>query len=272
MRFEVKGGGIAAIVFAMTLLSGAVFVLGLMAGYDVGRQAQVDASQLATSFPLQSEPSSGARANPSPAGSNPALQSAALSSSSPTASAPGNAASSADHAVAEDAGSSKPTPSRASVIPARQRLASSSVPALKESPSAAATPAVTGDDSDEDVNPGAGDESPAPSEGLQDKPRVASNAGSPSHKPYNIEIQAAMDIHGADQMMARLQRLGYPSHLVPTEIAGQRWYKVEVGPYATTAEASRAEAQLRRRYDTAYGGAARKNSPARESANDNSEE
>jgi hypothetical protein len=273
MRFEVKGGGIAAIVFAITVSSGAVFVLGLLAGYDVGRQAQLDTAQLATSFPLQSEPSSSPPSNPSPTDSNPAIQSAALNTAPPAVNTPATPAASPDHALAEDAAGTKAaTPSRLTATPARQRLASSGA-ALK-APSGAATPAAKEDDgTGEDENlSGDGSSGATTNPELQDKRRVASTAGSARHKPYNIEIQAAMDISGADQMMARLQKLGYPSHLVPTEIAGQRWYKVEVGPYATTAEASNAEAQLRQRYDTVYGGAARENYPARESAADNSEE
>jgi cell division septation protein DedD len=91
-------------------------------------------------------------------------------------------------------------------------------------------------------------------------------------KPYNIQIEAAMDISGADQMMVRLRKLGYPSHLVPTEIAGQRWYKVEVGPYATVEAASSAEAQLRQKYDSIYGRAGSNNSASQTNVGDNSEE
>jgi hypothetical protein len=62
--------------------------------------------------------------------------------------------------------------------------------------------------------------------------------------------------------------------LVPTEIAGQRWYKVEVGPYATAGEASAAEAILRQRYDSTYGGVAQDgaHSPAQATGDENSEE
>ena len=54
-------------------------------------------------------------------------------------------------------------------------------------------------------------------------------------------------------MVSRLQALGYQAHTVPTEINGSTWYKIEVGPYATQAEASAAEAQLRQKYNSAYG-------------------
>jgi cell division protein FtsN len=81
-----------------------------------------------------------------------------------------------------------------------------------------------------------------------------------------------MDISGADEMMGRLRRLGYSAHLVPTDISGQRWYKVEVGPYATADEASSAEAALRRRYDATYGGVARGGSSRSRANVDDSEE
>jgi DedD protein len=278
MRFEVKGGGIAAIVFAMTLLSGAVFVLGLLAGYDVGRQAQLDTAQLATSYPLQSAPSSGAPPNPSPAEpGNPAVQSASTTASPATAgSTPVTAASAADRSIARDSVSPKLRASQPSATPARQRLASSSIPSATEPPPSTAGSSAADEDmsADESENPEADDASSEASSNpnVQARRRVASTTPSARHKPYNIQIQAAMDISGADQMMARFQKLGYPSHLVPTEIAGQRWYKVEVGPYATPEEASRAEAQLRQKYDTAYGGVAHDNSSGQTSANDNSDE
>jgi hypothetical protein len=275
MRFEVKGGGIAAIVFAMTLMSGAVFVLGLLAGYDVGRQAQVDMAQLATSYPLQSAPSSGAPPNPSPAEpDNAAVRSAASTTPSPATagSAPVTAASAADRSIAKDSVSPKRRASQPSATPARQRLASSSTSSATEPPSSTADSSAADEDTSaaESENPEASDASSEAN--VQARRRVASTTPSTRHKPYNIQIQAAMDISGADQMMARFQKLGYPSHLVPTEIAGRRWYKVEVGPYATPEEASSAEAQLRQRYDTTYGGVARDNSSGQTSANDNSDE
>jgi hypothetical protein len=273
MRFEVKGGGIAAIVFAMTLLSGAVFVLGLLAGYDVGRQAQLDTAQLATSYPLQSPPSS--PPNPSPAEpGNPAVQSAA--SPATGGSMPVTAASAADRSIARDSVSPMRRASQPSATPERQRLASSSIPSAAEPPSSTAGSSAADEDisAHESENPEADDASSETSSNpnVQARRRVASTTPSARHKPYNIQIEAAMDIRNADQMMARFQKLGYPSHLVPTEIAGQRWYKVEVGPYATPEEASSAEAQLRQKYDTTYGGVARDNSPGQTSANDNSEE
>jgi cell division protein FtsN len=284
MRFEVKGGGIAAILFALTALSGAVFVMGLLAGYDVGRQAQLDTAQLATSYPLQSSSPSAAPSSGSPAEPvNQALQSAAASTSSPAAESTRVTAASAagGRTSASDAVSQKRRTAQPGATPARARLASTSIPSAPKPPSStAAPPAADEDVSDagESGNPEAGDaSSEASSEGstnpeLPAQRRVASTASPARHKPYNIQIQAAMDITGADKMMARLQKLGYSSHLVPTEIGGQRWYKVEVGPYATAEEASNAEAGLRQKYDSTYGGVARGNAAGQASANDNPEE
>jgi cell division protein FtsN len=266
MRFEIKSGGIAAIFLAMALLSGAVFVLGLLAGYDVGRQSQLDSAQLATSFPLQTPPA----ADASPAA--PMISSA-------SAIPPGSAASTSPApAVSADTNPPAPGPTadrqritaatirprgRATtnaITPTRQRVASATIPPSVPS-HAAALPAP------DDVG------APAESEPAQeDVPQAARPGSQRRHKPYNIQIQAAMDINGADQMMARLQKLGYPSHLVPTEIAGQRWYKVEVGPYATQEEATDAEAELRQNYDSTYGGVARRAPAGQQTAGDDSEE
>jgi cell division protein FtsN len=264
MRFEVKGGGITAIVLAMALLSSAVFVMGLLAGYDVGRQAQLDMAQLATSYPLQAAPSSGAASNSSPAApANPAA---------PTTASPATAPSPADRSLATESVSPQRKPSQSSATPARKRIASSSIPSATE-PSSTATDEDIGAAAESETSDAGDESSEAPSKpDLQSGRALASTAPSVRHKPYNIQIEAAMDISGADQMMARLRKLGYPSHLVPTEIAGQRWYKVEVGPYATAEEASSTEAQLRQKYDSTYGGAGSDNSAGETSAGDNSEE
>jgi cell division protein FtsN len=257
MRFEVKGGGIAAILFAVTLLSGAVFVLGLLAGYDVGRQAQIDSAQLATSYPLQS-PSAAATV-----ASNEAATSAAITP-------PQSAASTTTSALEQ----ATPAASQTSVAPVSQRLASSAPPpATKQRSSMEDTQSA-----DEDAGDAAESEGSDANEEESQTPdnsevphavastAVASTAAPVHRKPYNIQIEAAMDINGADGMMARLQKLGFQSHLVPTEIGGQRWYKVEVGPYATQEEASDAEAALRQKYDATYGGPASGNSAGPTSA------
>jgi len=272
MRFEVKGGGIAAILFALTLLSAAVFVLGLLAGYDVGRQAQIDTAQLATSYPLQSPPSSAAPSHlPGSEPDNPAMQSASTSASPAAGTSTPATAASAGLATSGESTSPKRRPSPPGATPARQRLVSASIPSAAHpastTDSAAAAENAAAPDSE---NSEAADE---PSEAASNSSLRAghSEAAAIRHKAYNIQIEAAMDISGADKMMARLQKLGYASHLVPTEIGGQRWYKVEVGPYETAEEASSAEAEMRERYDQTYGGVARGTS-SHTNANDDSQE
>ena len=269
MRFEVKAGGIAGILFALTLLSGAVFVLGLLAGYDVGRQAQIDTSQLATSYPLHSPSASPAPSNQMPTeAANPTMQSA--STSGPTNKSAAPPVASADHNLTAERNNPVARPPQPSGPPVRNRFVAASIPPTMP-PRRARSPVAADAESTGTENNEAVDQA---SEGPGDaSPEAARKVAQPvHHKPYNIQIEAAMDISGADQMMARLRRLGYPSHLVPTEIGGQRWYKVEVGPYATSEEASTAEATLRQRYDATYGGVARRSSAAQGSANEDSEE
>lgn len=279
MRFEVKAGGVAAILFAMTLLSGAVFVLGLLAGYDVGRQAQIDTAQLATSYPLQSAPPSAVQSNESAAGiGNQAMQPAASATVSSAAGA-SKVSTVGGRSLTGNVVSPTHGPSQQGATPARPRLASNSAPSATEpAASAEGSPATdegarAADDSEsEDVGEGTSEAPGNPNS--QAGQKVASTASSTRHKPYNIQIEAAMDIRGADQMMARLRKLGYTAHLVPTEIAGQRWYKIQVGPFATAEQATGAEAELRQRYDATYGGVAGdgSHSHAASSAEDNPEE
>ncbi len=268
MRFEVKGGGIAAILFAMTVLSGAVFLLGLLAGYDVGRQAQIDTNQLATSYPLQPAPAAPVPSAQTPTqASNPTVQSGSrpgLPAAERTG--PVTAGDATSPGAPASAGLGAPQPNAA---PAGRRFAAASSPSQAQPPPAhspARRDAASADSDEGD----AVDESSATSDASETaRHRIPAPI---RHKPYNIQIEAAMDMKGADQMMARLEKLGYTSHLVPTEIAGQRWYKVEVGPYATAQEATTAEAELRQRYDATYGGVARGNSAGENSANVDSEE
>jgi cell division protein FtsN len=80
-------------------------------------------------------------------------------------------------------------------------------------------------------------------------------ASPPAHKhPFNIQIEAVMDKNGADQMVQKLQSLGYPASSQPTDIDGQTWYRVKVGPYDSQEEAQAAQAKLREQYKAAYTG------------------
>jgi cell division septation protein DedD len=249
MRFEIRSGGVAAILLAVALLSGGVFVLGLLAGYDVGRESQISSEQVATTYPLE----------PSPAADN----SVAAASTAVSSPAPANIASPGAHSTQENrqtANAATNLSGVGAVSPPHPRITSEALPPLAR---------------DKNSTPGAGEEtlgvpsappipqeSLAPSPGNSAPPSVASAEPSPiprrmRRKPFDIQIQAAMDLNGANEMTRRLQQLGYQPHLVPTAIDGKTWYRVEVGPYATQAEAAAAELQLRQKYNTAFGGGAR---------------
>jgi septal ring-binding cell division protein DamX len=74
-----------------------------------------------------------------------------------------------------------------------------------------------------------------------------------THKhPFNIQIEAVMDRDGADQMVRRLQALGYPAAAETTDIDGQTWYRVKVGPYESQEEAQDAQDKLRAAYKAQY--------------------
>jgi cell division septation protein DedD len=70
--------------------------------------------------------------------------------------------------------------------------------------------------------------------------------------PYNIQIEAVMDRDGANQMVHRLQELGYPAAAETTDIDGQTWYRVKVGPYDSQEEAEDAQDKLRAAYKAQY--------------------
>lgn len=72
------------------------------------------------------------------------------------------------------------------------------------------------------------------------------------HRGYKILIAAATDRSAADRMASRLLGLGYASYVTPTEVNGQTWYRVQVGPYPTSAAARAAQANLQADYSAHY--------------------
>jgi septal ring-binding cell division protein DamX len=72
------------------------------------------------------------------------------------------------------------------------------------------------------------------------------------HAGYRILIAAAMDRSVADRMASRLLGLGYTSYVMPSEVNGPTWYRVQVGPYPTPAAARAARTKLQADYIAHY--------------------
>jgi septal ring-binding cell division protein DamX len=207
MRFEVKTGGVVAILLGLAALSGAVFVMGLTAGFDVGSQTQIDAKKGEVEYPV-SPPTS------------PAAAATEVAHADARASAPAAASTAAPRTGPITAEANNPKPAAVEQDgETGENATSAPVPAADSSPPVA---------------------------------RVAARTAPPRRRRYNVTIQAAMDSDSADQMIQRLEELGYHPRRVPTTINGQTWYKVEVGPYASEDEAVTAEEQMRRQYNSTY--------------------
>jgi cell division septation protein DedD len=231
MRFEIKAGGWILILVGLAGLSLIVFALGLFAGYDMAHNTAPEPTQAASVYPLPNPPPVAEVAKPLAPSTNQAVATKADKTR------PANAGASS-LAMDKDAGPVGSSPSRnvsnaakAATTVAPAKLASSDTEA-DEKPHLT-KPVVT--------NP---------------PPSYASAAAGDStgghHKPFNIQIDAAMDRSNAEQMTARLQKLGYRAFMVPTDIGGQTWWRVRVGPYQSQDEASAAEQELRAKYKDAY--------------------
>ncbi len=218
MRFEIRAGGGFLILLGLVGLSGAVFALGLVAGYEMARQNQPDLSQISSTYPLP----------------NPPEKPAPVAEMSPAAAAVPS--------IAE-----APPPLAASKAPA-PAIGEEEAPAARRSPAAVARvkpPAEESESEDEDSDEG--------SETASASPPAAPAYVSPSGaKPYNIQIQAVMDKSGADEMVSRLKTLGYNAQEEKVALNGQTWYRVHVGPYASADEATAAQTRLREQYKQAY--------------------
>jgi DedD protein len=257
MRFEIKSGGVVAILFGVAALSFAVFMLGLLAGYDVGRESQSSAAQVATAYPVAAPPATGTAAS-APLASAPADHSVTAATVPPSPAnpvapvAPIPPVASAKSAIAKHPKPiARSTPS--AFAPPPDRTASESAPpagAMDTAPPGSPASDETASDS-ADGTDSTDTEAPAPHPAA-----TASAHPQPHHKPFNIQIQAAMDRSGADEMMRRLHGLGYQSRLVPAQLNGQTWYKVVIGPYPTQEAAVAAQTEMRAKYNRLYGGAA----------------
>ena len=208
MRFEIRTGGAFLILISLVALSGAVFALGLVAGYEMAQKNQPDLSQTSTTYPLPNAPAEESKPPPVAEMSAPA--------GAPTTER--NA-----HALAATSPGSHASPGT---------VASMKPPA----PASASRPIAP--------NPGPGEEEA--DSGAAPSPAVAAPAS--VRHPYNIQIEAVMDKSGADEMVSRLKTLGYNAQEITTMLNGQTWYRVRVGPYASAEEASAAQNELRERY------------------------
>ena len=260
MRFEINSGGIAAILVGIAALSGAVFMLGLLAGYDVGRESQSSAAQVATAYPVAA-PAPDAAAASAPA---------ATASPPPMAMAPPSPAPHSASPPATRVATAKPFVAKPPKAPAQATTPRAAADEYDRSPGESAPP--SGEVSAPGEGPDTGDEEggvvesrPVTRPTPRPVARTETGSGVPGlpahHKPFNIQIEAAMDRNGATQMARRLQALGYQSHLVPAPMNGQTWYKVVIGPYPTQEAAAAAQQQMRIKYNNLYGGAGSSSTP-----------
>jgi DedD protein len=229
MRFEIGMGGGVLTLLGLGILSAAVFALGLVAGFEIGSQQRESTSQFASFHPL-----------PPPPKNEPATQAS-----------PG-AGPEEEEAAGPEAGRAAPTtrgvasvaaaPSPGLSTSGRAAVARASARPTAAPPAAAKSPAPAG-------------LAKAP---LQTHPETSPAAGGGTRlagagsKPYNIQIEALMDRSEAEAMAQRLKGLGYEPHIVERQVAGQSWFRVQVGPYATQQEAEQAQVRLKQQYTTAY--------------------
>jgi septal ring-binding cell division protein DamX len=234
MRFEIGPGGGFVILVGLLGLSAGVFFLGMISGREIA-QSEQGQSQLASVYPM-------------PAGAPPAAPPQAAAPAAPAAAATAKpvaqtaAASSSENippAVQHKPPIKHAPPPRPTL--ARAPLVHPPAPAAEESDTNSSAPSGSSASSDEaDTSAGEGTAS-AP------LPHAATRG-----KGYNIVIDAAMDRGAANRMASRLLGLGYTSHIVPTLINGQTWYRVQVGPYPSADDARAAQAQLRAAYTARY--------------------
>jgi septal ring-binding cell division protein DamX len=225
-----------------------VFLLGVWAGYGVGLESQVSTAQVATAYPLTPQ------AGESSPGAASSEVGGAAEESSPEAGAstPAEAAATPPPITTANEARAMPKP-HAHATPLKRTAAAEAPPPAETNLPSAESP-ETGSAAPEAAGTPAAHESTASIGNGASSERTALPAPRYRRRPYNIQIEAAMDRNGATSMAQRLERLGYTPHLVPTLIAGQTWYKVEVGPYATQDEAAAAQEQLRQKYNSAYSG------------------
>jgi DedD protein len=239
MRFDIGPGGGFIVLVGLLGLSAAVFFLGMISGREMA-QSEQGQSQLASVYPV---PAGAPAAPPQTAAPEAAAPIAGATAKPPPHEAAPRESASTDRTAAAPAPAAV-KPARAHPAPPpRPTLASAPIqhpeaPAAEDSDSGSATDSTSSDETDNGAGEGA---SAAPA-------RSAAERG----KGYNIVIDAAMDRPAANKMAARLLGLGYIAHISPTQINGQTWYRVQVGPYPSAEDARAAQAQLRAAYTARY--------------------
>jgi cell division septation protein DedD len=240
MRFEIRFGGAFVILVGLFTLSGAVFLLGLYAGYQMARQNQPAVNQVSSTYPLPSEPPGTA---PSTAASLPP-------ESSPPAVASGASAAKIKPVAPRAAASIAAAPAIAApVVPAPRATAGAIARAKPPAIAPAVRPPPADTNEDEDDSDAADTTANRPNAPTAPG---ATTALKPGHKPFNIQIEAVMDKAGADEMVTRLRNLGYNAQESTTNLEGQTWYRVRVGPYNSEDEARAADQKLRDQYKHAF--------------------
>ena len=272
MRFEIKTGGIAAILVGVAALSFAVFLLGLLAGYDVGRESQTSAAQVATAYPVGAPPEIATNPAPAPV-TSPGRQVASAAGAhtqmpvkATTTVAPGATitplASANTVTPKHPQPAARATPSDGDADYPDPLRNATEAPPPSSRVTAPTRRATAEDDTDDTPDNNAEVDAPAPVRTPRAAPTEVASArpvqpfeppSQPRHKPFNIQIEAAMDSNSANQMSQRLRALGYQSHLVPAHLNGQTWYKIVIGPYPTQGAASAAQTEMRAKYNNAYG-------------------
>lgn len=243
MRFEIGPGGGFVILVGLLGLSAAVFFLGMISGREIA-QSEQGQSQLASVYPMPAGAPPATPAQAAAPATAPAAPSAAAAPAKPPAQAA--SASSSENSSENTPPAAEPKPQARHKTPPRPTLASvplthPSAPAAEESDTGSSAPSDSSASSD-DADTGSG-------EGTASAP--ARRAGTHG-KGYNIVIDAAMDRGAANRMAARLLGLGYTSRIIPTQINGQTWYRVQVGPYPSADDARAAQTQLRAAYTARY--------------------
>jgi len=265
MRFEIRAGGTFLILAGLAGLSATVFTLGLIAGYEMARQdsanQEVAAVYQLPASPPAAEPSSAAIAAVSPAAAvdqiPPAVASGGLPRVAPLAMPTAQKVASApDTAATAPGGLGRPKAASAPAVVAvahARKLAAHKAVAPKAPPPIGPAHATSPDGS---LLVPEAPSMPVAEPRIDDASEVASTeipATAPAKRGrFSVQIEAVMDHRGAEEMVRRLRPLGYLPYIVETEMNGQAWYRVRVGPYATEADARAAEQRLHDQYSGAH--------------------